>query len=145
MPQNYTIASLASAAGVNIQTVRYYQRRGLIPEPARPPGSVRRYDEADAERLRFIKRAQVVGFTLAEIQTLLKLRMRQSCRATRQLAASKLDFVDARIRALRQLRKELCGWVADCDANAEESACPAMDRLTARASAITFSQFAPVA
>ncbi|MGH8760361.1 MAG: MerR family DNA-binding protein [Burkholderiales bacterium] len=90
------------------------------------------YGEADAEQLRFIKRAQVVGVTLAEIQTLQSLRTRPSCRATRDLAASKLDVVDARIRELRHLRKELARWVADCDANAENSACPVIDRLTSR-------------
>jgi MerR family mercuric resistance operon transcriptional regulator len=129
MPQPYTIASLAQAAGVNLETVRYYQRRGLMPEPARPPGGIRRYDEADAERLRFIKRAQVVGFTLAEIQALLKLRARQSCRATRDLAAARLEAVDTRIRELRRLRKELAYWIADCDANREDSACPVIGRL----------------
>ena len=129
MSQSYTIASLAHAAEVNPETVRYYQRRGLMPEPERPLGGIRHYGEAEVERLRFIKRAQVVGFTLAEIQTLLNLRARQSCRATRDLAASKLEVVDARIRELRHLRKELAHWVADCDANREDSACPVIERL----------------
>ena len=131
MSQSYTIASLADAAGVNLETVRYYQRRGLMPEPARPLGGIRRYGEAEVERLRFIKRAQVVGFTLAEIQSLLNLRTRQSCSATRELAAARLRLVDARIRELRHLRKELAHWVADCDANREDSACPVIERLAA--------------
>ncbi len=109
--------------------VRYYQRRGLVPEPRRPRGSVRRYSDEGAERLRFIKRVQTVGFTLAEIQALLSLRSRKSCRATRELAAAKLHFVDARIRELRQLRRELTQWIADCDANSEDSTCPVIDRL----------------
>ncbi|MGH8495755.1 MAG: MerR family transcriptional regulator [Gammaproteobacteria bacterium] len=129
MPHSYTIGALAAAAGVHIETIRYYQRRGLIPEPPRPIGSVRRYSDEDAERLRFIKRAQTVGFTLAEIQTLLSLRADTSCHATRELAAAKLRFVDTRIRELRHLRRELAGWIAACDANSEDTTCPVINRL----------------
>jgi len=129
MPQPYTIARLAAAAGVHVETIRYYQRRRLIAQPPRPVGGVRRYSEADAERLRFIKRAQAMGFTLAEISNLLRLRTRRSCRATRELAATKLQIVDSRIRELRQLRKELAALIADCDANADETTCPVIERL----------------
>jgi MerR family transcriptional regulator, mercuric resistance operon regulatory protein len=81
--------------------------RHLMPEPTRPPGSIRHYTEedADAERLRFIKRAQAMGFTLAEMTGLLERRQRISCRATRDLAAAKLRLLDARILELRGLRK----------------------------------------
>jgi MerR family mercuric resistance operon transcriptional regulator len=131
MSQSYTIARLAAAAGVHVETIRYYQRLRLIPEPPRPLGGIRRYTVADADRLRFIKRAQAMGFTLAEIESLLTLqRRRRSCRATRELAVDKLAFVDARIRELRQLRKELAGLIADCDATAEDGACPVIERLT---------------
>lgn len=130
MPQSYTIARLAAAAGVHIETIRYYQRRKLVPEPMRPVGGVRRYTEADAEGLRFIKRAQAMGFTLVEIDSLLRLRTRRSCRATRELAATKLQIVDDRIRELRHLRKELASLLVDCDANAEDSTCPVIERLT---------------
>jgi MerR family transcriptional regulator, mercuric resistance operon regulatory protein len=126
---SFTIARLASAAGVNIETVRYYQRRGLMPEPQRPPGGVRRYARADAERLRFIRRAQAMGFTLGEIENLLRLRARRSCRATRDLAATKLQLIDRRISELRKLRRELARVVAECDANTQDSVCPAIDRL----------------
>lgn len=129
MPESYTISRFAAAAGVHVETVRYYQRRGLIPEPLRPQGGIRRYSNEDVARLRFIKRAQAVGFTLSEIKALLKLRAAKSCRATRELAAVKLDFVDARIRELRSLRRELAQWVAECDANREESICPVIDHL----------------
>lgn len=129
MTQSYTIAGLAAAAGVHIETVRYYQRRGLMPQPTRPLGGVRRYTGADAERLRFIKRAQSMGFTLAETENLLKLQAHRSCHATRELAAAKLHLVETRIRELQQLRKELAHLVADCDANKEDSTCPVIDRL----------------
>jgi len=129
MSRPYTIARLAAAAGVHVETIRYYQRLKLVPEPLRPLGGIRRYTEADADRLRFIKRAQAMGFTLAEIVSLLTLQRRRSCRATRELAAVKLDLVDCRIRELRNLRNELAGLIAACDANAEDRACPVMQRL----------------
>jgi len=129
MPQPYTIARLAAAAGVHVETIRYYQRRKLIPKPIPPLGGVRRYTEADAERLRFIKRAQAMGFTLIEIENLLKLRTRRSCHATRDLAATKLRIVDGRIRELRHLRNELAELIAGCDANSVDSTCPVIERL----------------
>jgi MerR family transcriptional regulator, mercuric resistance operon regulatory protein len=127
--QTYTISRLAAAASVNVETVRYYQRRRLMPEPARPRSGTRLYTDADAQRLRFIKRAQLMGFALAEIENLLDFRARRSCRTTRDLAASKLQSVDARIRELRQLRKELATLVAECDTNVNDSNCPIIDRL----------------
>jgi MerR family transcriptional regulator, mercuric resistance operon regulatory protein len=129
MGQSYTISRLAAAAGVHVETIRYYQRRKLVPEPLRPIGGVRRYTEADAERLRFIKRSQAMGFTLTEIESLLRLRARRSCRATRELAATKLKIVDARIRELRHLRGELAGLIASCDANGQGTRCPMIERL----------------
>src|SRR5579863_7744878 len=107
MPRPYTIARLATAAGVHVETIRYYQRLKLVPEPPRPLGGIRRYTEADADRLRFIKRAQAMGFTIAEIANLLTLQRRGACHATRELAATKLHLVDKRIRELRLLRQEL--------------------------------------
>lgn len=136
MPHGYTIARLAAAAGVHIETIRYYQRLKLVAEPPRPVGRIRRYTEADAERLRFIKRAQVMGFTLEEIRSLIALQARRSCRATRELAATKLRLVDTRIRELRSLRKELAGLVADCDANREDTHCPVIQRLATRPSGV---------
>ena len=73
MSESFTIARLAQSAGVHVETVRYYQRLRLIPRPERPAGGVRRYTSSDAERLRFIKRAQAMGFTLGEMSSLLDL------------------------------------------------------------------------
>lgn len=129
MPRPYTIARLAAAVGIHVETVRYYQRLRLVPEPARPLGGIRRYGERDADRLRFIKRAQAMGFTLAEVASLLKLQEKRSCHATRELAATKLRLVDARIRELRDLRRELAGLIADCDANVQEAKCSVIQRL----------------
>lgn len=129
MPRPYTIARLAAVAGIHVETVRYYQRLRLVPEPARPLGGIRRYGERDADRLRFIKRAQAMGFTLAEVASLLKLQEKRSCHATRELAATKLRLVDARIRELRDLRRELAGLIAGCDANTHDTKCPVIQRL----------------
>lgn len=128
----YTIGALASAVGVHVETIRYYQRRGLVAEPSRASGSVRRYSAEDAERVRFIKRAQAMGFSLTEIAKLISLRAHRSCRATRELAAQKLALIDARIRELCTLREDLAGILTDCNANTEDSCCPMIDWLAER-------------
>jgi MerR family transcriptional regulator, mercuric resistance operon regulatory protein len=128
----FTIGRLADAAGVHVETIRYYQRRGLIAEPARDLGSVRRYSAADADQLRFIKRAQAVGFTLAEIQALVRARYNRSCKATRTLAAEKLQAVEQRMKELSHLRRELLHWIDKCDANSKSSCCPTLDALEDR-------------
>src|SRR5262252_1677015 len=104
MSETFTIAKLAAAGAVHIETVRYYQRRGLLREPKRPIGAIRHYDETDVERLRFIKRSQLTGFTLAEIKQLLALRENRSCRETQALATRKLRLVEQRLRELTKLR-----------------------------------------
>lgn len=129
-PASLTISGLAAAAEVSIETVRYYQRRGLLRVPARPPGGVRRYANTEVDQLRFIKRAQAMGFTLAEVRSLLKLRGQHTCHATRALAVSKLRLIDTNIHELQQLREGLSQLVAACDANVEESHCPVIERLT---------------
>lgn len=127
---SYTIARLAEAAGVHVETIRYYQRRKLIRTPDLPPGGIRRYRDNDVEQLRFIKRAQAMGFTLSEIASLLTLRSRRSCHATRELAAAKLRLVDRRLDDMRQLRQELAMLIAECDSNSVDSSCPMIERLT---------------
>lgn len=129
MSTSFSIGSLAKAAGVNVESVRYYQRRGLLPEPSRALGSIRHYGVADVERLRFIKRAQAVGFTLAEILTLLMLRANVCCSATRSLAVTKVQMIEHRCEELQQLRAELVRWIADCDANRADVTCPVIEHL----------------
>ena len=133
MSTSLTIGSLAKAVAVNVETVRYYQRRGLLPEPNRALGGIRRYSASDVERLRFIKRAQAVGFTLAEILTLLELRSHVCCSATRTLALAKVQMIDDRCEELQQLRTELARWIADCDANVAGLTCPVIEHLEADA------------
>ena len=128
MPESLTIGGLAKAADVHVETVRYYQRRGMLREPARPLKGIRRYDAADVSRLRLIKHAQQSGFTLAEVQVLLELRGQPACKASRALAAKKLTAIEEKMRILARLRRELRAWVASCDANTRDS-CPALEKL----------------
>ena len=109
-----TIGGLARAAGVGVETVRYYQRRGLLPEPARPPGEVRRYADADVRRLRFVRLAQAAGFTLAEIKELLDLDASDDRARARELAQGRVAAIDAKIEELREARDALAGLAADC-------------------------------
>ena len=124
MDRSLTIGRLASAAGVNVETVRYYQRRGLVAEPERPLNSVRRYSEDSVNRILFIKRAQDLGFTLTEITSLLALEDGRSCRDTRELAGRKLMIVESRLTDLRRLRKTLQALIAKCETNRGKVSCP---------------------
>jgi MerR family transcriptional regulator, mercuric resistance operon regulatory protein len=126
--ESLTIGGLAKAAAVHVETVRYYQRRGLLREPPRPSNGIRRYAAADVMRLRFIKHAQQSGFTLDEVQALLRLSGRPACKASRTLAAKKLAAIEEKMRILIRLRRELRAWVAGCDANTADS-CPALEKL----------------
>src|SRR4029078_12094875 len=92
-----TIGGLAKRAGVGVETVRYYQRRGLLPEPARPPGEVRRYGEADVRRLKFIRSAPAAGFTLSESKELIDLDPSDDRARARELAKSRVAAIDDKI------------------------------------------------
>ena len=126
--ENLTIGGLAKQAGVNVETIRYYQRRGLLDEPARPAGGIRRYGEVTAARIGFIKRAQEIGFSLDEVKELLRLELTPGCHDAREIAAKKLALVDARIADLQRVRKVLGGLISECKAGGERS-CPIIDSL----------------
>ena len=121
-----TIGGLAGTAGVGVETVRYYQRRGLLPEPARPPGEIRRYSEGDVKRLRFIRRAQAAGFTLEEIGELLALDRTDDRVRVRQLATERLAALDVRIAELDQARAALERLRGVC-ASGRKGPCPILD------------------
>lgn len=131
MSSSLTIGRVADAAGVNVETIRFYQRLGLLAEPPKPPGGIRRYDRDFIARLRFIKRAQQLGFSLAEVQRLLVLENPQSCGKARSLAAEKLALVEARIADLERMRGVLKELVARCDVRRGKVACPIIATLTA--------------
>jgi len=118
-----TIGGLARAAGVGVETVRYYQRRGLLAEPARPPGEVRRYGEADLKRLRFIRHAQAAGFTLSEIGELIALDESDDRARARALAQARVAAIDGKIAELQQARDALAGLAKDC-ASGRAGPCP---------------------
>lgn len=124
-----TIGQVAKAAGVNVETIRFYQRLGLLAEPVKPPGGVRRYGGEFVSRLRFVKRAQQLGFSLAEIQRLLDLEDPQSCGKARSLAAEKLELVEARLSDLTRMRDVLKELVARCDLRRGKVACPIIATL----------------
>jgi MerR family mercuric resistance operon transcriptional regulator len=126
-----TIGGLADAAGVGVETVRYYQRRGLLSEPARPRGEVRRYGQEDLKRLRFIRSAQAAGFTLAEIGTLLDLDASDDRPLAYEMAADRVAALDRKIAELRQVRRALSGLAAACAGR--QGAVPDLDRVRARA------------
>lgn len=109
-----TIGGLAKSAGVGVETVRYYQRRGLLPEPARPPGEVRRYGGADVNRLKFIRSAQAAGFTLNEIKELIDLDASDDRARARELAQARVAAIDDKIAELREARDALAGLATAC-------------------------------
>ena len=123
MTSELTIGKLADSAGVNIETIRYYQRRGLLVEPDKPLGGYRRYPAAMAKRVRFIKRAQALGFTLEEVIGLLKLDEACACAETRELAARKLTLIEEKLKNLVAMRKALSVLLSACDAG-NGKACP---------------------
>ena len=131
MNEELSIGRLAEAAGVNVETIRYYQRRGLVDEPSKPLGGHRRYAPSAASRVRFIKRAQHLGFTLEEITGLLRLEDGQSCRETRLLAERKLALIETRIADLTRMRRMLKGLISECAAGHRPRSCPIIETLSA--------------
>jgi MerR family mercuric resistance operon transcriptional regulator len=118
-----TIGALAKVAGVGVETVRYYQRRGLLPEPARPPGEIRRYGDVDVRRLKFIRSAQAAGFTLAEIGELLELSATDDRTKARELAQARVAALDEKIAELKDAREALAGLANTC-AKKRSGPCP---------------------
>jgi MerR family mercuric resistance operon transcriptional regulator len=126
-----TIGRVADEAGVNVETIRYYQRRGLMPEPDKPIHGHRRYTVDAVRRVRFIKRAQALGFTLEEISSLLELDEAHACAETRELAAHKLEVIKSKLADLRAIRKGLTALLRECDTGAAKGACPIIHVLAA--------------
>ena len=125
-----TIGRLAEAATINVETIRYYHRRGLLIEPVKPLGGHRRYPQDAVKRLRFIKRAKNLGFTLDEVRGLLKLEDGQSCSDTRLLAEKKLAVIDDRVADLTRMRKLLKGLIAECRSGKRPRSCPIIATLS---------------
>ena len=124
-----TIGALAETAGVNVETIRFYQRKGLMPEPEKPYGSIRRYGAAELARVRFIKSAQRLGFSLEEVGELLKLEDGARCSEARQLAEQKLVDVRQKLTDLQRIESVLAGLVARCSAVRGRVNCPLIASL----------------
>lgn len=128
-----TIGSLARKAGVSVETVRFYERRGLVRRPARPGMGYRAYPEEALARIRFIRNAQALGFTLQEVKELLALRVTAgtSCAAVRSRAAVKLADVQSRLAELERIRSALEKFIAACPGRGALADCSILDALDA--------------
>ncbi|WP_334118500.1 Hg(II)-responsive transcriptional regulator [Limnobacter sp.] len=127
--ENLTIGVFARAAGVNVETIRFYQRKGLLPEPDKPYGSIRRYGEADVTRVRFVKSAQRLGFSLDEIAELLRLDDGIHCEEASSLAEHKLQDVRKKMADLARLESVLSELVCACHSRQGAVSCPLIASL----------------
>jgi MerR family mercuric resistance operon transcriptional regulator len=124
-----TIGQLAESAGVSVETVRYYQRRGMLAVPSKPMGGHRHYPPEAAKRLAFIRRGQQLGFSLDEIVVLMGLRDGGSCAEGRGHAARKHEELSRRVEELNRMRKRLSAIVRACDGNKRNARCPLIAAL----------------
>ena len=125
------IGQLARRAEVGVETVRFYEREGLLEEPARRPSGYRQYDEGVVGRLRFIRRAKQLGFTLKEIRELLSLRLdpATTCGDVKSRAEAKLDDIAAKIRSLQRMKRALVKLTKACSGRGVASECPILESL----------------
>jgi len=131
MTTELTIGRLAKEAQVNVQTIRYYERRGLLRDPERTASNYRVYGRDTLRRVRFIKRAQDLGFTLNEIKELLELRAspRSSCEDVRARSHAKIRDIDEKVRTLEAMRKALAKLVRTCSGRGPVTECPILESL----------------
>ena len=135
--KNLTIGAFGKAAGVNVETIRFYQHKGLLPEPARPYGSIRRYGKADVARVKFVKSAQRLGFSLDEIAELLRLEDGTHCDEASRLAEHKLQDVRAKLADLARMEVVLSELVYACHAREGNVSCPLIASLQGETSLAT--------
>lgn len=128
-PQNLTIGAFARAAAVNVETLRFYQRKGLLPQPHRPYGRIRRYGSPDVARVKFIKASQRLGFSLEEIGQLLKLDDGTHCSEAAELATLRLADVRARLADLARMETALTRLLGECHTPTGNVSCPLIAAL----------------
>lgn len=126
-----TIGYLAKEAGVHIETIRYYERRGIIARPDKPSSGYRLYPSEMVARIRFVKNAQELGFSLKEIGELLELRVDpdSTCEDIRQQAEVKIEDISEKIRILQRMKNSLAKLINACDTNAVTAECPILGAL----------------
>ena len=128
--QRLTIGKIAAAAGVNVETIRFYQRRGLLAEPEKEAGGFRYYGNKAIDRIRFIKRAQTIGFSLEEIGNLMAFNKVSACRQTHLTAKAKLEMIKAKIADLNLMRLTLEIMIKKCETHTTSHvSCPILDSL----------------
>lgn len=122
---------VARDAGVNVETLRYYERRGILQTPQRRGSGYREYTHEAVEIIRFVKRAQELGFSLDEVETLLTLAAGgpESCDSARTLATQKLEELDAKLRSISAMQESLRRLVATCEMPRDERECPLLAAL----------------
>ena len=127
--ENLTIGALAKAAGVNVETIRFYQRKGLLREPDRAYGSIRRYGYSDVKRLWFVKSAQRLGFSLDEVAQLLRLEDGTHCGEAADIATRRLADVRSRLADLSRMSAVLSELVGRCHKRRGKISCPLISTL----------------
>jgi MerR family mercuric resistance operon transcriptional regulator len=127
--ERLSIGALAKAAGVHVETIRFYQLKGLLPTPGRPASGIRRYGPAAVARVRFIKAAQRLGFSLDDVEQLLRLDDGTHCREAATLASDRLADVRARLRNLQRMESALAALVQACDTRRGKVSCPLIGSL----------------
>jgi MerR family mercuric resistance operon transcriptional regulator len=132
MGEGFKIGELAKIAGVGVETIRFYERKGLLAQPPKPYGGCRRYDLRHLERVRFIKRAQRLGFTLSEIALLLRLEEDLECREAQRIATEKLREVQERLSDLSRIASLLKRLLSECKASQKKVRCPILFSLQGR-------------
>jgi len=130
-PSSLKIGELARAADVGVETIRYYERRGLLAQPPRRASGYRQYPWRAVRRVRFIRRAQALGFTLKEIEELLALRVddERSCADVRALARAKLEDIERRVAELQEMGRALARVARRCRGRGPTSECPILEVL----------------
>jgi MerR family mercuric resistance operon transcriptional regulator len=130
--ETFSIGAFAKAAGVNVETIRFYQRKRLLAEPVRPPGGIRRYGNAEVARVKFVKSAQRLGFSLDEVAQLLRLEDGTHCTEAAGLAALRLADVRSRLADLARMETALAALVEQCCTRRRNVSCPLIASLHAR-------------
>ena len=129
--EQLTIGKLAKSARVNLETIRYYERQGLLPKPPRSQSGYRSFPTESVERIRFIKQAQELGFSLKEIKELLALRTEPFSTGAdvRERVATKITEIDEKMKLLRTIKKELEQLKANCDGTSSIGECPILKSI----------------